>query len=179
MRKIIISIWFLTILFLINACKYEPQVESETFDNQRRIDEALMKTNRFIVRRDQDHIANYVRRRGLDMKKTETGIWYMIVKNAFQEKAHEGELISYAFQLRHIDGTMLDSATVNSPRQLHLGKSGIESGLEQMMYLLGEGDKAKIILPPYLAYGNFGDSGKNIPPGAILVYDIEILSVQP
>jgi FKBP-type peptidyl-prolyl cis-trans isomerase FkpA len=179
MRKFLFYLVILFITFIVYACHVEPQVESKTLDNQNKIDEALLKTNRFMVRRDQDHIANYVRRRGLEMNRTETGIWYVIAKNAKEEKAVEGDIISYAFKLWHIDGTLLDSATIASPRYLRLGKSGQETGLEQMMYLLGKGDIAKIILPPYMAYGNFGDPEKNIPAGAILIYDIEILNIQP
>ena len=54
---------------------------------------------------------------------------------------------------------------------------GVESGLEEGILLMKTGGKAKFILPPHLAYGLPGD-GKKIPARAILVYDVELLSIQ-
>lgn len=176
MKKIGLLFWFFIVLVLSNACKSEPQIESRAVETQHMIDEALLKTNRFIVRRDQDHIANYVRRWQLNMKKTDTGIWYLICSDGGKRNLREGDLVNYTLNLQLIDGTVLDSASFQSPRQLRLGANRTESGLEEMMSMLGKGDKAKFILPPYLAYGNFGDPEKNIPPGAILIYEIEILN---
>ena len=37
------------------------------------------------------------------------------------------------------------------------------------------GEKRRIHIPANLAYGKIGD-GKNVPPGADLVYDVEVVS---
>ena len=37
------------------------------------------------------------------------------------------------------------------------------------------GEKRRIHIPAVLAYGKIGD-GKNVPPGADLVYDVEVVS---
>jgi FKBP-type peptidyl-prolyl cis-trans isomerase len=53
----------------------------------------------------------------------------------------------------------------------------VESGLEEGILLLREGDKAKFILPPHLAHGLLGDDNK-IPARSIIVYDLELLSLE-
>ncbi|MCA1747293.1 MAG: hypothetical protein LC655_06320 [Bacteroidales bacterium] len=45
------------------------------------------------------------------------------------------------------------------------------------MLLLREGSKARFIIPPYLAHGNFGDMDK-VPGSAILLTEVEVLEVK-
>jgi FKBP-type peptidyl-prolyl cis-trans isomerase len=52
----------------------------------------------------------------------------------------------------------------------------VENGLHEAIQYLRVGDKAKIILPSYLAHGLTGDSDK-IPPMASVLYDIELVEI--
>ena len=42
--------------------------------------------------------------------------------------------------------------------------------------MLKKGSKARFILPPHLAHGLIGDENR-IPARAIIIYDIEVLSI--
>jgi FKBP-type peptidyl-prolyl cis-trans isomerase len=57
-----------------------------------------------------------------------------------------------------------------------VGKGGVESGLEEGILLLHEGDKARFVLAPHLAHGLIGDENR-IPPRSIIIYYIELLAV--
>jgi FKBP-type peptidyl-prolyl cis-trans isomerase len=52
----------------------------------------------------------------------------------------------------------------------------VESGLEEGILLLQEGDKARFIMPPHLAHGLIGDRDK-IPARATIIYDLELVSL--
>ena len=52
--------------------------------------------------------------------------------------------------------------------EVHAGKEGLSK--------VGVGGKAKLYIPPSLAYGDTGNQG--IPPGATLVFEIEVISVK-
>ena len=43
--------------------------------------------------------------------------------------------------------------------------------------LLKTGEKARFIIPPYLGYGERGAGGGLIPSNAILIFDVELVSV--
>jgi FKBP-type peptidyl-prolyl cis-trans isomerase len=60
------------------------------------------------------------------------------------------------------------------PREIILGRSEIEAGLDQGLRLLKPGGRAIFILPPFLAYGLKGD-GKKIPSRAVVIYNISTL----
>ena len=51
-------------------------------------------------------------------------------------------------------------------------------GFSEGVSLLNVGGKAKIIIPPGLAYGAQGAGGV-IPPHAWLIFDIELVSIAP
>jgi len=55
-----------------------------------------------------------------------------------------------------------------------IGKGQAENGLEEALLMMKYGDKARLILPPHLAFGLLGDD-KKIPRRAIIVYEIEVV----
>eukprot|EP00286_Rhodomonas_abbreviata_P018094 CAMPEP_0181305814 /NCGR_PEP_ID=MMETSP1101-20121128/9945_1 /TAXON_ID=46948 /ORGANISM="Rhodomonas abbreviata, Strain Caron Lab Isolate" /LENGTH=162 /DNA_ID=CAMNT_0023411785 /DNA_START=50 /DNA_END=538 /DNA_ORIENTATION=- len=74
-----------------------------------------------------------------------------------------------------IDGTEFDSSykrgkpTTFAPKQ-------VVKGWTEAMQLMGEGDKWQLFLPSELAYGD-RQRGQFITPGAVLVFELEILTV--
>jgi FKBP-type peptidyl-prolyl cis-trans isomerase len=64
----------------------------------------------------------------------------------------------------------------DDPKTFLIGQGGVESGLEEGILLLQEGDKARFIMPPHLAHGLIGDRDK-IPARATIIYDLELVSL--
>jgi FKBP-type peptidyl-prolyl cis-trans isomerase len=75
-----------------------------------------------------------------------------------------------------LDGTECYNSDREGPKIFTIGRGGVESGLEEGILLMKEGSRAKFIMPPYLAHGLPGD-GKRIPARAIIVYDVELISL--
>ncbi len=138
--------------------------------------ETSILVNKNLVQKYNEMITAYVKRRGWDMIQTKTGLWYMIYEKGTGQKAAPGRSVSIHYKIDLLDGThcyMSDSA---SPKQFLIGQGGVESGLEEGILYLREGDKAKFIIPPYLAHGLLGDEDK-IPPLSIIVYDINVIKI--
>jgi FKBP-type peptidyl-prolyl cis-trans isomerase len=107
------------------------------------------------------------------MQITNTGLWYEIVKKGNGTKAKAGQKATITYSVDLLDGTHCYSSDSLGLKTFKIGQGGVESGLEQGILLLSQGDSARFILPPYMAYGITGD-GDRIGPRAILVYSVSL-----
>ena len=167
--------WFILILgFILFSCHQskEPESKKKLIKDKN----SLVEINKFLVQKDAEAIENYIERRKWKMQITESGLYYMIYKNGNGKQAKQGSLATILFELSLLDGTICYKADSLNPKTFVVGKGGVESGLEQGILLMCEGDKAKFILPPHLAHGLIGDENK-IPPRSTIVYDIELIKI--
>lgn len=76
-----------------------------------------------------------------------------------------------------IDGTVFDSSVErDSPASFPV--NGVIRGWTEALQLMGVGSKWKLVIPPDLAYGQRG-AGSAIPPEATLVFEVELLGINP
>lgn len=136
----------------------------------------MEEMNRFLVQKDREIIENYIERKGLTMKESPVGLWYVIEEEGEGELLGDNDRIEIAYHCELIDGTFCYSSDESGPMRVTVGKSDIEPGLNEGLRLLKPGGKAMFILPPFLAHGLVGD-GKKIPPRTIVVYRITVLGI--
>lgn len=94
----------------------------------------------------------------------------------------KGEVLSAGMSVElHYSGYMKgdkkfeSSVDMGKPIRFTLGQGQVIPGWEMGLHELKEGEKAKLIISPELAYGS---EGKNqIPPNATLTFDVEVISV--
>lgn len=121
-------------------------------------------------------IENYIEKNNLEMESTPSGVFYKI------EKLGDGWGAAYNNTvIVNYNGTFLDGSTFWStyegrkPLELPLNKS--LKAFYEILPIIREGGKVKIIAPPNMAYGEKG-APPHIPPNAILVYDLELVDVK-
>jgi FKBP-type peptidyl-prolyl cis-trans isomerase len=75
-----------------------------------------------------------------------------------------------------IDGNVFDSSErTGKPAEFVLDK--VIPGWTEGMQKIAKGGKMKLFVPPQLGYGDDGRPG--IPPGSVLVFDIELVDITP
>lgn len=126
-----------------------------------------------MVGNDDEVIDSYIFRHQWTMQKTGSGLRYLIYKKGEGKTLEKGNIVQLKYTVELINGIKIDNGTKN----FEVGHGGVESGIEEAMLLLKKGDKAKLILPPHLAFGLLGDENK-VPKHATLIYDIEVLSAE-
>ena len=139
--------------------------------------EQLIGANKHLLERDAELIESFIKRRNWNMQTTKSGLYYSIDKCEDGRNAQRGDIISLEYEVSLLDGTRCYSSNNRGPLVFKIGQGGIEAGLEEASLMLGTGDKARLILPPFLAHGLTGDQDR-IPPRAVIVYELEVLSVK-
>jgi FKBP-type peptidyl-prolyl cis-trans isomerase len=161
----------------IQSCRNAPGEENAPRLTAEEEKEMLLRINKFLVRKDIDLIESYAKRRGWDMEVTETGLFYEIYEQTEGRQAKEGMVIRLDYRLSLLDGTLCYSAEKDGFKEFRLGKGQEISGLEQGVEMMREGEKARLIIPPHLAYGLLGDEIR-IPARSIIIYEIELLEAK-
>ena len=159
---------FLISLFSCNGNRQAPTQEANQGNND------MVDVNRYLVQKDNERIQNYIERKGLLMQQTLSGLWYTITRDVSGEVFTEGSSLTIEYKTSLLDGTLCYTSDKTGVKKIVIGKSDIESGLNEGLKLLSPGDEAIFILPPYLAYGLLGD-GNLIPSRSILVIEVNVL----
>lgn len=109
---------------------------------------------------------------------TASGLQYLEENAGSGETPKAGEIVTMHYIASMLDGTELaNTYTNNEPMSTVWGADRLLPGWEEGVGLMKPGGKAKLILPAELAFGEQGYG--MIPPGAQIVMEVELLSVQP
>lgn len=114
-----------------------------------------------------------------ELTSTASGLQYVILEDGSGEKPEPGGIVEVHYTGTLEDGTKFDSSyDRGEPIQFALGQGQVIPGWDEGISLLNVGDKARLVIPPDLAYGERGAGGV-IPPNATLIFEVELVSVQP
>jgi len=109
---------------------------------------------------------------------TESGLTYIITKRGegAQLKAGDEIIVNYTGLLTN--GQKFDSSLDRGePFSFPLGAGRVIKGWDEGFSKLKIGDHATLIIPPAIAYGERGAGGV-IPPGATLIFIVEVIGVK-
>lgn len=162
---------FIIFIFLSGSCRNETDNRRVTVKPGNR---EMAELNRYLVQKDREIIQNYIERKDLKMTESPTGLWYLIKNEGTGQFIKDNDKVAMKYECQLLDGTVCYSSDDLGPRQVIIGKTDIEPGLNEGLRLLKPGAEAVFILPPFLAFGLVGD-GKKIPPRTIIVYSVSVL----
>ena len=116
-------------------------------------------------------IKEYITEKGIEgMEETESGLFMSIENAGSEEKPGLGDFLTLTYTGYLLDGTVFDGT--EEAITFSFPMSQLILGWQEAIPSLGKGGKAKLIMPPYLGYGD-NDMG-DIPANSILVFDLEI-----
>jgi len=163
-------------LLALLSCEEKPRKPIENLTKSE-MKSSMEKANRYLLNEEEEDIDNYVRRHGLTMVSTGTGLRYQILKHGSERQVEKGDKVVLEYELHSIAGDLIYSSQNEGPKVFVVGDGSVESGLDEAMGYLHYGDVAKLIIPFHLGYGLHGDD-HGIPEYATLVYTIKIIDNQ-
>jgi peptidylprolyl isomerase len=114
-----------------------------------------------------------------DYVTTERGLKYYDIVEGDGESPEEGQTVSVHYTGWLENGQQFDSSVDRgTPFSFALGTGSVIQGWDEGVATMKVGGKRQLVIPPELGYGETG-SGGTIPPGATLIFDVELLEIQP
>jgi FKBP-type peptidyl-prolyl cis-trans isomerase FklB len=103
------------------------------------------------------------------------GLQYLVLTNGTGPIPAPSDTVSVNYRGTLIDGTEFDSSYKRGqPASFPVG--GVIHGWTEALEKMNVGSKWRLFVPAELAYGEQGRPG--IPPNAVLIFDVELLSVK-
>lgn len=150
-----------------------------------RIQEAQMKIAQEAKAKSPEALANknagdaYVKKMkeaDADIQTSESGLSYKIENAGQGDKVKPTDRVKIRYTGKLVDGTVFDESSADG---VALPAGNFVPGFTEGLLLLAKGGKATLYIPSDLAYGVEGIPQAGIGPCSTLVFDVEVLDVNP
>lgn len=166
---------------LSQAIKDAQKDKNEMTDKD--MQDALMKMQMAAVEKQQKEGAENAKKAAEFLEKnksapgvkvTASGLQYIIEKEGTGKSPKDTDTVKCHYKGTLADGTVFDSSYERgTPADFPL--KGVIPGWTEGLQLLKVGGKMKLFVPPQLGYGNM--PRPKIPPGSVLIFEIELLEI--
>ncbi len=106
-----------------------------------------------------------------------SGLQYKVLKEGTGPKPAASDTVVCNYKGTLINGTEFDSSYKRG-QPVTFPVSGVIKGWTEALQLMPVGSKWQLFIPSNLAYGDRG-AGADIGPGATLIFEVELMSIQP
>jgi FKBP-type peptidyl-prolyl cis-trans isomerase len=161
-----------TLTFFIKSEKVMSQQEA-MMDQQTSMMAFMEKQNKT----DDAVIQKYIKEKGLQPQKTNSGLYYVVTQEGKGPKAEPGKLVAVNYTGTTLDGKEFDSSKKQGkPIEFPLGQQAVIRGWDEGIALLNKGSKATFLIPSTMAYGP--QESPEIPANSVLRFDVELVDVK-
>jgi FKBP-type peptidyl-prolyl cis-trans isomerase len=113
-----------------------------------------------------------------DVVTTASGLQYKVLQPGTGDPPKATDEVTVNYRGTLIDGTEFDSSYKRGqPATFQLNR--VIPGWSEGLQLMKPGGKYQLFVPPQLAYDLRSPPGSPIPPGAMLIFEVELMSVKP
>lgn len=113
-----------------------------------------------------------------DVQETDSGLQYEVIEEGSGESPDSASTVEVHYEGTLIDGTVFDSSYERGePVQFPLGQ--VIPGWTEGLQLMEEGATYKFYIPGDLAYGQNAPPQSPIGPNETLIFEVELLEVDP
>jgi len=108
---------------------------------------------------------------------TDSGLQYKVLEaGAGEQHPAATDRVKVHYHGTLLNGTVFDSS-VDRGQPIDFGLNQVIPGWTEGVQLMVEGEKTRFYIPSQLAYGN--RSVGRIPAGSVLIFDVELIEINP
>ncbi len=155
----------------LHNIKEEARLAAEA-EQQRIADAELEAYNKVQLGKDTVIIDNYLKSRNVKANRLPNGIRYIVKSNGEGPLVKENDGVSMKYSGQLLDGKEFDAGEYS----FYVGNGDVIKGWDLIATTMKKGTSITVFIPSTLAYGKAG-RGSQIGPDAILVFDMELLSI--
>ena len=112
-----------------------------------------------------------------DVVTTESGLQYKVLtKGTGETHPNATDKVKVHYHGTLTDGTVFDSSVARG-QPIEFGLNQVIKGWTEGLQLMVEGEKTRLFIPSELGYGN--RSAGAIPAGSTLIFDVELIKINP
>jgi FKBP-type peptidyl-prolyl cis-trans isomerase len=111
-----------------------------------------------------------------DIVTTASGLEYKVLTPGAGEPPKPGDMVTVNYRGTLLNGTEFDSSAKHGGPAT-FPSNGVIPGWQEALALMKPGAKYQLFIPPKLAYDV--ESPPSIPPGSMLIFDVELVSIKP
>ncbi|MFH1005193.1 MAG: FKBP-type peptidyl-prolyl cis-trans isomerase [Bacteroidota bacterium] len=128
---------------------------------------------------EKKNLTDYLTLNKITNEPFANGIYYLKIREGNGPVLDSCNVAILYYRGCFLNGKYFDSNYETQPFEYIVGAEdqlikGLETGVKKMH----EGEKAKFIIPSYLAFGSQGSSTGIVPPFTTVIYEVELLKVQ-
>ena len=107
-----------------------------------------------------------------------SGLQYKVLKAGKGKKPGDDDGVTCRYRGSLLDGTEFDNSDTMGMPVTFFVKDSVIDGWKEALKLMPAGSKWQIFVPSELAFGEKG-AGRDIGPNAAIIYEIELLAINP
>ncbi len=155
-------------------------IDIQTEIQYKREKEAFMRWIKDFGEYERVILKQYLEEQKLDVKPTASGLIFIKVKEGKARKVSLGDTLVIHYEGHFLNGKFFDSTKRrNEAFQFVYGQQWqVIKGLEEGVGMMHDGEKAILIVPSELAFGENGSTTGIIPPYTSLIYEVEVISLK-
>ncbi|HDL20673.1 MAG TPA: FKBP-type peptidyl-prolyl cis-trans isomerase [Nitrospirae bacterium] len=145
-------------------------LQKKVITRQRAASKKLGEKNR---KEGEAFLASNKKKKGV--KTLPSGLQYRIIKKGTGKTPKATDKVTVNYRGTLMDGTVFDSSYKRG-KPATFRVNGVIAGWTEALQMMKEGAKWQLFIPSNLAYGKRG-AGRSIGPNAVLIFEVELISV--
>ncbi len=164
-------------LVVLGAFKDEKEMEADQKIEADKYTAIMNKKTEKVRSVEVAQLGELLKSKGINAKKTELGVYYIIDQPGTGELPKTGNAVSVLYKGYFPDGKQFDANMESGkPYDVVLGSNTVIAGWEDGLKVFNKGAKGRLFIPGSLAYGEAGRDG--IQPNAVLFFDIVVADIK-